>query len=321
MKLKKAVTVAEIAKLVGAKAVLGDNQLLVEHLDEIQRVKKGSLIFIDDDKYLNLGVYSQATAVLVDKMVDYPENKALIWVESPFAAFNLLAKVFSPFIAMTANISPNATIGENTIIEANAVIGDDVQIGKNCLIRANVVICSGVTIGDNVIIESNSTIGSDAFYHKRFKDKTQERLHSVGRVVIEDEVEIGSNCTIDKSITGETRIGFATKIDNQVHIAYGVQIGRHCYIAAQAGISGNAIIQDYVSIYGQAGVSNSVVIGEGATILAQAGVSKSLAGGKTYFGSPALESRVHYREIAALRRLPDFMQRFDRTTEYSDMED
>jgi UDP-3-O-[3-hydroxymyristoyl] glucosamine N-acyltransferase len=321
MKLKKAISVAEIAKLLATKAVLGNANLLVEHLDEIQRVKKGSLIFIDNDKYLNQGIYSPATAVLVDKMVDYPTNKALIWVENPFEAFNLLAKIFSPFIAMTATISPNATIGENTIIEANAVIGDDVQIGKNCLIRANVVICSGVTIGDNVVIESNSTIGSDAFYHKKNQDKTQTRLHSIGRVVIEDEVEIGSNCTIDKSITGETRIGFATKIDNQVHLAYGVQIGRHCYIAAQAGISGNAIIQDYVSIYGQAGVSNSVVIGEGAVILAQAGVSKSLAGGKSYFGSPALESRVHYREIAALRRLPDFLQRFDRTAEYTEIED
>lgn len=311
MKLKNPISVAEIAQLVGAQ-IVGDTSIHVEHLNDIYKVKRGSLIFVDDAKLYPQALYSSASAVLIDKQLDFPPNKALLIVDSPAEAYNMVAQKFSPYIAMTATLSPSAKIGKNTVIEANAVIGNDVTIGDNCIIRANTTICNGTTIGNNVIIHPNSVIGGDGFDFRIQPDGSYKRLHCVGRVVIEDFVEIGAGCTIDKGVSSNTVIGFGTKIDNQVHIGHGVEVGKHCYIAAQVGIAGKTILQDRVKIYGQAGLSESIIIGEDAVIMAQTGVSKSIPGGKTYFGSPATESKTRFRELIALRRLPDVLKQWDK---------
>lgn len=309
MKLSPAITVRAMAEMLSAQ-VVGDADIEIRYLNELSKARRSSLIFVDDEKLYSQAIYSTAAAVLIDKVIDFPPNKALIIVPKPFEIYNQLAQHFAPFRPLLTQISPKAKIGKNTVIEHNVVIGDDVTIGDDCLIRANCVIATGAEIGNNVVIHPNTTIASDAFaFRKNTDTRSYQRYHAIGRVIIEDFVEIGANCAIDKGISGDTRIGYGTKIDNQVQIGHGVEIGKHCLIAAQVGIAGKTIIQDYVTIYGQVGISQALVIGEGATILAQAGVSKSLPGDKTFFGTPATEARTYFREIAAMRSLPDFLQK------------
>ncbi len=309
MKFKRPISISDIATLIGAE-IIGDSSIKVTYLSEIHKVEKGSLMFVDNEKYYSQAIYSTATAIIIDKKVECPEGKALLIVEKPFEAYNLLAIHFSPFIAMISNISSTAIIGENTVLEPGVVVGNHVTIGDNCLIRANTVLLDNTKIGNNVIIHANTSIGNDAFYMNKRKDKSYHRWHSIGRVIIENNVEIGACCTIDKGVSGDTVIGEGTKIDNLVHIGHGVRIGKHCLIAAQVGIAGKTIIQDHVTLYGQVGISKSLVVGEGATLLPKTGVPKSIPGGdKEYFGVPAGEARTKFREVIAIRQLPDIIKK------------
>jgi UDP-3-O-[3-hydroxymyristoyl] glucosamine N-acyltransferase len=312
MKLNKALSVAEIAAIIGAE-IIGDPQVSITHLNEIHKVCRGSVIFVDNEKYFSQAIYSSASAIILNKAVECPPNKALLIVDNPFEAYNNLSLRYMPFLPMRATVSDTAVIGEGTIIEPGAVIGNHVNIGKNCLIRANTVICDHTQIGNNVEIYPNSVIGSNAFYYHQKPDKSYEPWHSIGRVVIEDNVRIGACSSVDRGVSGDTIIGEGTKIDDQVHIGHGVVVGKHCIIAAQTGIAGKTIIQDYVTIYGQVGISKGLVIGEGAIILAQTGVSKSIpGGGKRYMGSPAADAMQTFKEMAALRRLPELIKKIDK---------
>ena len=166
-------------------------------------------------------------------------------------------------------------------------------------------------IGNNVTIHSGTILGADAFYYKNRPEKF-DKLLSGGNVVIEDQVDIGALCTIDKGVTASTTIGEGSKIDNQVHIGHDTVIGKRCLIASQVGISGCVIIEDFVTIWGQAGITSGVTIGEKAVISAQSGVSKSLEGHKSYFGTPADDFRKKYKEIAAIRLIPEIMDKLDK---------
>lgn len=310
MKLKQPVSVVEIARFIGAE-LIGDPGIQVTHLTEIHKVQRGSLLFVDNEKYFTQAIYSSAVAIIVNKRVECPEGKALLLVEDPFEAYNALALHYSPSIPVEGQISKSAKIGKNTVIEPGVFIGNEVTIGDDCWIRANTVICDHSKIGNRVIIHPNVTVGSDAFYFQRKPNKSYKRWHSIGRVIIEDDVEIGAGCTIDKGVSGDTIIGEGSKLDNLIHVGHGVEIGRHCILAAQVGIAGKTKIQDYVTIYGQAGLSKAIVIGEGATILAQAGVTKSLPGGGTYVGAPAAAKEAIFREFIAVRQLPKLYDRID----------
>lgn len=310
MKLKNPVPITEIAQFIGAE-LIGDETILVHHLSEIHKVQRGSLMFVGDDKYLTQAIYSSAVAIIVNKPVECPEGKALLVVEDPFESYNSLALYYSPTVHLNGAISKTAKIGKNVIIEPGVVIGNEVTIGDDCWIRANTVICDHTKIGNRVIIHPNTTIGSDAFYFQRKPNRSYKRWHSIGRVIIEDDVEIGAGCTIDKGVSGDTIIGNGTKLDNLIHIGHGVEIGKNCILAAQVGIAGKTKVQDNVTIYGQAGLSKSIVIGEDATILAQAGVTKSLPGGKTYVGAPAAAKETVFREFIATRQLPKLYERID----------
>lgn len=309
MKFKMPISITDIATLIDAK-VIGDSNTKVTFLSEIHKVEKGSLMFVDNEKYYNQAIYSAATAIIINKELECPEGKALLIVENPFEAYNKLALHFNPSVPIQNSISPTAIIGENTILEPGVVVGNHVTIGDNCLIRANTVLLDNTKIGNNVMIHANAAIGNDAFYMNKQADKSYNRWNSIGRVIIEDNVEIGAGCTIDKGVSGDTIIGEGTKIDNLVHIGHGVRIGKHCLLAAQVGIAGKTIIQDYVTIYGQVGISKSIVVGEGATILPKTGVLKSIPGGdKEYIGIPAAESRGKFKEIIALRQLPEIIKK------------
>ena len=187
-------------------------------------------------------------------------------------------------------------------------IGNNVIIGKNSRIMPGAVILDRTIIGDNVLIGPNTTLGHNAFYYKR-KPEGYDRMHSCGYVHIKDGVEIGANCTIDAGVTGNTEIGEGTKLDNMVHIGHDTVVGKHCLMAANVGVAGCVTIEDKVILWGQVGCASDVVLGEGAIVLAQSGIAKSLEPGKTYFGSPCGEVRVKFRELAAMKRLPELLEK------------
>jgi UDP-3-O-[3-hydroxymyristoyl] glucosamine N-acyltransferase len=187
-----------------------------------------------------------------------------------------------------------------------AIIGNHVQIGTGTIIYPNVVIMDHCIVGNNVIIQSGTVIGSDAFYYnkKTNRDIHYKKMLSGGRVVIEDAVEIGANCTIDRGVSGDTVIGAGTKMDNLVHIGHDTVVGKNCLFAAQAGIAGATTIEDEVILWGQVGVSKTLTIGKGAEIYAQSGVPASLEGGKKYFGSPAEDAMTKKKELVWMKRIP-----------------
>lgn len=308
MKLDRPYAVEEIAIFLQAQIVWGKGTYITG-INEIHKVVSGDLSFVDHPKYYQKCLNSPASVVLINKAdVENSQNKTLLVSDDPFRDYNKLVQRFRPFRACLQHINETSTIGTNSIIQSGAVIGHHVSIGNNCLVFPNVVIYDHTIIGDNVVIHANTTIGADAFYMRRYP-KGYEKMRSCGRVIIEDNVEIGANCTIDKGVSGDTIIGTGTKIDNQVHIGHGCVIGRNCLIAAQVGIAGKTIVKDEVTLWGQVGVSKSLTIGTGTTVLAQSGVAKSLPPNKTYFGSPATEARQKMKEIAALKQLPNLLKK------------
>lgn len=309
MKLQPPVQLKELAQLISAE-VIGNGDALVTGINEIHKVEPGDLTFVDHEKYYNKVLESKATFILANKQLEVPKGKSLIISADPFRDYNELVKHFAPLKPAEFLVDPKARIGEGTVVEPGAAIGPDVVIGKNCFVRTNVSICCPAIIGDNVMIHPNTVIGADAFYYKRRPERElqHDKLFSGGTVVIEDEVEIGANCTIDRGVSGETRIGAGTKIDNLVHIAHGVVIGKNCLIAAQVGIAGKTTIGDNVTLWGQVGVSKDIIIESGAEVYAQSGVPHSIGPGK-WFGSPVMPARQHIRVLGILKRLPEFWDR------------
>lgn len=290
-----------IADLIGCKFV-GDPNFKIIGINEIHVVDKGDIVFVDQPKYYDKALNSKATTILINKEVTCPKGKSLLISDDPFRDFNKITQHFKAFIPASSAIAETAKIGEGTIIQPNVFIGNNVTIGKNCVIHPNVCLYDGVTIGNNVTIHSGSILGADAFYYKK-RPSGYDKLQSCGSVAVEDNVDIGALCTIDKGVTGVTTIKEGTKIDNQVQIGHDTIIGKRCLIASQAGIAGCVIIEDEVTIWGQVGTNSGITIGKGAVILGQTGVTKSIKGGITYFGTPVGESRDKLKELAVLRRL------------------
>ena len=310
MKFSTPQTIEGIARVLNCDYI-GDAEFPVLGMNEIHMVASGDIVFVDHPKYYDKALASKATIILINKEVSCPVGKSLLISDDPFRDFNKLTNHFNPFIAATATISISAIIGDNTVLQPNVFVGNNVKIGNDCIIHSNVCIYDNTIIGNNVTIHSGTILGADAFYYKNRPEKF-DKLLSGGNVVIEDQVDIGALCTIDKGVTASTTIGEGSKIDNQVHIGHDTVIGKRCLIASQVGISGCVIIEDFVTIWGQAGVTSGVTIGEKAVISAQSGVSKSLEGHKSYFGTPADDFRKKYKEIAAIRLIPEIMDKLDK---------
>lgn len=302
MKFPRNYSLEEISLLIGAQTFIGNAQFVVSGINEIHMVERGDLTFVDHPKYYQKALNSNATTILINKKVDCPEGKALIISEAPFDDYMKLVQYFRPFEPSSAMISSSAKIGEGTVIQPGAFVGNHVTIGKNCVIHANVSIYDHSVIGNDVIIHSGAIIGADAYYFQKRPDGFK-KFESCGRVIIKDKVEIGALCAIDKGVSGDTIIGEDTKMDNHSQIGHDTQIGKHCLIGAHAAIAGVTKIEDDVIIWGRVAINKDLVIGKGAVILATSNVGKSLEGGKTYFGSPAIEAREKWKEMANLRRL------------------
>ena len=301
---------ANIASLLKCEFV-GSPDFPVLGMNEIHVVRPGDIVFVDHPKYYDKALESAATVILINKEVACPKGKALLISDDPFRDFNTLTHHFLPFAPARAIISDSAIIGKHTVIQPNTFIGNDVIIGDDCVIHSNVAIYDNTIIGDGVTIHAGTVLGADAFYYKNRPEKF-DKLLSGGNVIIEDHVDIGALCTIDKGVSAATRIGAGTKLDNQVHVGHDSVIGKRCLIASQVGIAGCVIIEDFVTIWGQVGITSGVTIGEKAVISAQSGVSKSLAGHKSYFGTPADDFRKKYKELASIRLIPDIIEKLDK---------
>lgn len=307
MKLPRIYTLKEIAELSGC-SFDGDENFSISGINEIHQVEQGDIVFVDHPKYYDKALQSAATTIIINKQVPRPDGKALLFSDDPFTTYNYLTKHFSPWVMPQENRGSNVTIGNNCVIHPTVVMGNHIRIGDNCIIHPGVVLYNDITIGSNTIIHANTVIGSEAFYYKN-RPEGREKMHTVGSVVIGENVEIGASCTIDRGVSGATHIGAATKIDNQVHIGHDTYIGMKCLFAAQVGIAGCVVIEDEAILWGQVGVTSSIRIGKGAVVLGQSGVTKDIEGGKTYFGCPVEEARSKYRELATLRKLPSAFEK------------
>ncbi|MDQ3193191.1 MAG: UDP-3-O-(3-hydroxymyristoyl)glucosamine N-acyltransferase [Bacteroidota bacterium] len=305
MKLKSPISLKAISAIINAEYD-GDPDFIISGINEIHKVENGDLTFVDHPKYYDKALNSAATTILINKKVDCPKGKSLIFSDDPFRDYNILTQHYRPFVPSSNSISPTAKIGKGTVIMPGAFVGNNCIIGDNCTIHPNVVIYDESIIGDSVTIHSNTVIGADAFYFKR-RENEYDKMHSCGRVIIKDRVEIGASCTIDKGVSGDTIIGEGTKLDNQVHVGHDTVIGKNCLFAAQVGIAGVVTIEDNVILWGQVGVQKDLTIGSNAIVLGQSGVPKSLEGGKIYFGSPTRDAKDKMKEIALLKNLQNIL--------------
>lgn len=311
MKFPAPVSVEWIANLIHAKTA-GNTTAPVLGINEIHKVEKGDLVFVDHPKYYTTCLESAADFIIINTAeVIIPDGKTILIVEDPFEAYLQIINHFRPFTPAQKLINDNAVVGEGSIVMPNVFIGKEVRIGKNCIIHPNVTLLDYTVIGDNVVIQSGSVIGGDAFYYNTKKNRNlwYKKMQSCGSVRIENNVEIGAGCTIDRGVTAATIIGEGTKMDNLVHIGHDVTVGKNCLFAAQVGIAGGTIIEDGVVLWGQVGVSKTLTIGANAVVLGKSGVPSSLAGGKTYFGYPAEEASLKRRELVWIKRIPELWKK------------
>ncbi|HWI89673.1 MAG TPA: UDP-3-O-(3-hydroxymyristoyl)glucosamine N-acyltransferase [Flavisolibacter sp.] len=310
MRFEKPVPIIEIARLIDAE-IIGENEGVASGINEIHMVEEGDLVFVDHPKYYKTCIESAATYIIINQKTEFPPHKALLLVSEPFEAYLKIVQHYRPFEPSFKQKSDTAVIGENSIVMPGAFIGNHVTIGDNCVIYPNVVVMDHCIIGNNVIIQPGTVIGSDAFYYnkKANREVHYKKMQSCGMVVVEDFVEIGANCTIDRGVTGNTVIGKGTKIDNLVHIGHDTNVGKNCLFAAQVGIAGATKIEDEVILWGQVGVSKTLTIGKGAEVYAQSGVRATIEGGKKYFGSPVEDAATKKKEFVWIKRIPELWEK------------
>ena len=310
MKLPAPVSIKWIAELINAE-LLGNANAEVTGINEIHSVEHGDIVFVDHPKYYSKCLNSPASFIIINKKTNVPEGKTLLIVEDPFDAYSKIVKHFNGFVTTKKMISDSSVIDKSTIIMPNVFIGNNVSIGTNCIIHPNVSVYDNCIIGNNVVVHSGSVIGSDAFYYNSKKDRQvwYKKMQSCGRVVIEDDVEIGANCTIDRGVSADTKIGQGSKLDNLIHIGHEVELGKNCLIAAQVGIAGATKLGDGVTIWGQAGLSKTLKVGNNVTILAQSGLGEDVEDSKVYFGTPAGPALEKQKELIWIKRIPEIWEK------------
>ena len=323
-------TLGALAEKVGGR-VLGNPATAIANVASITSAAPGSLVFVEDAKNLERALASSAAGIIAGEFAaNAAVSKPLLISSQPRLMFARAAKLLHDSSGRTRSLAPSSTIpgsvrvgenvaigahavlgesvkvGDGTTIGAGCVIGDAVEIGNHCRIDANVTVYPGTTIGDRVTIQAGAVLGSEGFGYVRDSDTGRyEQFPQVGRLIIEDDVEIGANSTIDRGALDETRIRRGTKIDNLVHVGHNVQIGQDVVIAAQTGLSGSAIVENNVIIGGQVGIADHVRIEEGAILGAQSGIpSRKVIRGKgvVFWGTPARPIREYLKELAYLSK-------------------
>jgi UDP-3-O-[3-hydroxymyristoyl] glucosamine N-acyltransferase len=330
----RALTIEQIAALTRAKPRAGDPlDRRIGNIAPLDTAVASDISFIDNAKYLDAFVATRAGACFVGPRfaAEAPQGPVVLVTPHPYPAFVAVARALFPDALRPASlfgvtgrskdarvhpsahieagvtidpfavIGPDAEIGANTVIAAGAVIGPGVCIGRDCAVGPNATIVHAL-IGDRVIIHAGARIGLDGFGYLP-GPKGHQKIPQTRRVIIQDDVEIGANSTIDRGSTRDTVIGEGTKIDNLVQIGHNASIGRHCVLVSQTGISGSVKVGDYVMMGGQVGVADHLTIGDGAMLGARAGVTSSVPAGGRYAGWPAQPSRQWLRGIGLLRRM------------------
>jgi len=321
----------ELAVIVGGE-VDGDGEVVIGGVAGIREAEPGQITFVANPKYAEYLGETRASAVIASR--DLATDKPVIRSANPYFAYFQVLNIFAEQLAVqyprgvhelavvdaTARIGKNVGIGPFCHIGRNVVIGDDTtllagtfvgegsRIGERCLVYPQVTIREGCEIGNRVILQPGAVVGSDGFGYAR-NGATHHKVPQIGRVVIEDDVEVGANTCIDRATTGETRIKRGTKIDNLVQLAHNVVVGEHCILAAQVGISGSTELGNHVTLAGQAGLAGHIVVGDRAVVGGQGGVTKSVAADTVVSGYPAREHREAKRILAHTAALPDLFKR------------
>jgi UDP-3-O-[3-hydroxymyristoyl] glucosamine N-acyltransferase len=327
------VKLRDLAERLGCR-LEGDGEIEIVRVAGIQNAQPGDLTFLANPKYEQGLSQTRASAVIL-REGGKGAPCAMLRTPDPYLAFaravGLFASPWRPATgvhAMSAvapdvqigrdvsigafvSIGEGASIGNNTVIFPNVTIGAGTRIGADCVIHANVSIRERVTIGDRVVLQNGVVIGSDGYGFVRRGDGTHEKIPQVATVVIEDDVELGANTTVDRPAVGETRIGQGTKIDNLVMIGHGVTVGRNVLMAAQVGIAGSTDIEDDVVFGGQVGVGGHLQIGRGAIAVGQSGVTNSLEPGAMVAGYPAIDNREWRKASVIFKRLPELKRRIE----------
>ncbi len=303
MKFQTPIAIETIATLIKAK-IIGINTVALG-INEIHKVEVGDLVFVDHPKYYETCLNSAATFIIINKEVEVPAGKAILITDNPFDAYCKIVETYSPFEKAVTLVN-TTKIGEGTYIYPSAFVGNNVTIGKDCIIFPNATIMDNCVLGNNIIVQSGSVIGSNAFYYNTKKDREYwyKKMPSCGRVVLEDNVEIGAGCMIDRGVTHDTRIGAGSKLDNMIHIGHDTVLGKNCLLAAATTIAGMVTIEDGVTIWGGCIINKTLTIGANAVLLGRTGVGGSLEGNKTYWGAPAQEASIIKREMVWIKRIP-----------------
>jgi UDP-3-O-[3-hydroxymyristoyl] glucosamine N-acyltransferase len=321
---------AEIAKLIGGE-VVGDSHAVLKSFAPAERAQAGDLTFAENEDFFARAEQSAATAIIAEKRFS-SAKKILIRVPNARVAFAKALALFFPEpkfvagihptavvaasakIAPTAHVGPHCAVGERVKIGANSVlqggnfVGDDSKLGDDVNLFPSVTIYPRTEISDRVRIHAGAVIGSDGFGYVQ-DGGVHRKVPQIGNVIIGDDVEIGANVTIDRGALGSTVIGKGTKIDNLVQIAHNVEIGEHCIVIAQAGISGSTKLGKYVILAGQVGLAGHLKIGNQVTVAAQSGVMNNIPDGEKWFGTPAQPDRDTKRQLIAIHHLPELLKR------------
>ena len=306
----------------------GDGEIEIRRVAGLEEAGPGDLTFFANPKYTGKLRVTRASAVILGEQAEAAPC-AMLRSAQPYLTFARAMELFAESWRPEAGIHPQALvhpeaevgagasigpftvvgegvrIGPGTIVHPNVTIERHAVIGRDCLIHAGVSIRERVRIGDRVVLQNGAVIGSDGFGFAQTAAGTHHKIPQIGGVVIEDDVEIGSNATIDRPAVGETRIAAGTKIDNLVQVAHGVHIGRNVLLAAQVGIAGSSIIEDSVTLAGQVGVAGHLTIGKGSVATAQSGIPNSVEAGSFVSGYPAVPNREWLKSSAVIRKLPD----------------
>ena len=337
-------TIQEIIKLTGAQLVQGNAEYTVSGVASLDEASNEEVSFLGNEKYFQDFLSTKAGVVLVPgNLPKKPENVVLLEVENPSFAFAAVVKVLATKqrtvsygvhpSAMIADdvvintdkvsikpgvvIESGCSIGDGSEIGSGVVIGEGSKVGKDCLFYANATVREYSQIGDRVILQPGCVIGSDGYGYELVEGK-HVKVDQVGVVVLEDDVEIGANTTIDRARFGKTIIGEGSKVDNLVQIAHNVQIGKHCLVVSQSGLAGSSKLGNYVTVAAQVGVVGHIEIGDKAILLARTGATKSLAGGAVYSGLPARPMREDNRKQGALSKLPQLIKDVRKLKEQSE---
>ena len=306
----------------------GDGEIDIRQVAAIETAGPGDLTFFANSKYAAELRVTRASAVILGERAESAPC-AMLRTPHPYFAFARAVRLFTESwrpaagihplafvdegatIAADASVAPfvtvgaGAVIGARTIVYPNVTIGRQVRVGEDCVLHAGASVRERVSIGNRVVLQDGAVVGSDGFGFARTPEGAHHKIPQVGAVIIEDDVEVGANSTIDRPALGETRIGAGTKIDNLVQVAHGVTIGKHALLAAQVGIAGSTTVEENVTLAGQVGVAGHLTIGKGAVATAQTGIPNSVEAGAVVSGYPAIPNREWLKASAVFRKLPE----------------